>query len=366
MSSHFLPSDALLLTRLRNYSLPLPILAGDLIAWSNWAKEHSLDRQEEILTLMQIDARLTVPILSKNEISSVLILGPREDKAEYRHAECQAIGSAAAQLALLLENGRLTDRIVEQERLRRELAVASEVQKRLLPDHFPSARSLELNGVCLPARGIGGDYYDFLDLGNKQIGIALADVAGKGIAAALIMSVVQASLRSLAGNNGASLASLAAKMNRLLYRSTGVSSYATFFYAQFDEDSHQLRYVNAGLNPPYLLRNENVQGFVPSAAAIEELSVGGMIIGMFPQLSYEEGVLQLDRNDVLIAFSDGVTEAHNPAEEEFGEERLKGLLRQTANLSIDEMKETILKELKKWMSDAPQHDDLTFLLMKVA
>src|SRR5207302_10957913 len=146
-------------------------------------------------------------------------------------------------------------RIVEQERLRRELALAAEVQMRLFPDNNPETGTLQLFGVCLPARGVGGDYYDFLHLGDGRIGIALADVAGKGIAAALIMSVVQASLRSLAESDGASLAELAGRLNRLLHRSTGSNSYATFFYAQFDEDSRRLRYVNAGHNPPYLLRN---------------------------------------------------------------------------------------------------------------
>ncbi|MBV8570063.1 MAG: serine/threonine-protein phosphatase [Acidobacteriaceae bacterium] len=222
--------------------------------------------------------------------------------------------------------------------------------------------------MCLPARGVGGDYYDFLDLGKHQIGIALADVAGKGIAAALIMSVVQASLRSLAAGDGASLADLAGKMNRLLHRSTGSNSYATFFYAQFDEERRRLRYVNAGHNPPFLLRACNANGivsFVASAAPIEELAAGGTIIGMFAQSSYEEAHVDLHTGDVLIAFSDGVTEAHNPDDEEFGEERLKELLRRTAHLPINDMASNIMQALKVWMADAVQFDDLTFILMKV-
>jgi sigma-B regulation protein RsbU (phosphoserine phosphatase) len=173
------------------------------------------------------------------------------------------------------------------------------------------------------------------------------------------MSVVQASLRIISAEDGISLPQLVAKMNRYLYRSTGVSGYATFFYAQLDEDRRHLRYVNAGHNPPYLLR--------PSAVTneIEELSTGGMIIGMFPQARYEEAAVDLESGDVLIAFTDGVTEALNPAEEEFGEERLKGLLRELAHLPVAEIASQISHQLRAWISEADQHDDLTFLLMKV-
>ncbi len=234
------------------------------------------------------------------------------------------------------------------------------MQKRLFPEELPATATIHCAGICLPARGVGGDYYDFFDLGGGNMGLALADVAGKGIAAALIMSVVQASLRSLvethlAANPG-SLADLVARMNRLLHRSTGPNSYATFFYAEFDETTLLLRYVNAGHNPPFLLRHDG---------AIEELSAGGAIIGMFPALRYEEATVEMHAGDVLLAFSDGVPEAHDPAGEEFGEERLQELLRRMAHLPVSEMSSSILDELKKWMSDAEQYDDLTFIVMKV-
>jgi sigma-B regulation protein RsbU (phosphoserine phosphatase) len=199
--------------------------------------------------------------------------------------------------------------------------------------------------------------------------VALADVAGKGIAAALIMSIVQASLRSLTEMRNGSLAELAAKMNRLLHRSTGSNSYATFFYAQVDEEKRELRYVNAGHNPPMLFRgagwSTNHVPFVASVAPVEELATGGTIIGMFAQASYEEARIELRSGDVLMLFSDGVSEAHNPAEEEFGEERLRELLRKVAELPVNEMCTAVMQELKKWMLDAPQHDDLTYVLMKV-
>jgi sigma-B regulation protein RsbU (phosphoserine phosphatase) len=293
----------------------------------------------------------------KSRIAGVLLFGRPLNRERYGSAERRALRSAGSQFALLLENGRLTGRVVEQERLKRELQVATEVQKRLFPDKFPETAAVHCAGLCLPARGVGGDYFDFLDLGNQQIGIALADVAGKGIAAALIMSVVQASLRSLAETSSGSLGDLAGRMNRLLHRSTGSNSYATFFYSQFDETTRQLRYVNAGHNPPYLLRSAD--------DSIEELAAGGTIIGMFAQSRYEEATVNLKSGDVLIAFTDGVSEAQSPTEEEFGEDRLKDALRRAAHLPVSEMASSILDELRAWMADAEQFDDLTFIVMKV-
>ena len=144
-------------------------------------------------------------------------------------------------------------------------------------------------------------------------------------------------------------------MNRFLHRSTGFNSYATFFYAQVDEQSGQLSYVNAGHNPPYLLR----------AAEVEELKTGGMVIGMFAQATYEEAKVDLKSGDVLVAFTDGVTEALNVNEEEYGEERLKDLLKSVMHLPVGEMSTRITAALREWIGEAPQHDDLTFLVLKV-
>jgi sigma-B regulation protein RsbU (phosphoserine phosphatase) len=357
---HTLPADAVLLNQLRHYSSALPIAGDDLDTWTRWAREQAPAHAGEMQTLREMGVALAAPVMVKSEMAGVLLLGRPVDRPEYASAERRALRSVGAQFALLIENGRLTGRIVEQERLRRELQVAAEVQRRLFPEKSPETAAVHCAGVCMPARGVGGDYYDFLDLtddtGRRQIGVALADVAGKGIAAALLMSVVQASLRSLADTGAASLAELAAKMNRLLHRSTGSSSYATFFYAQFDEGTRRLRYVNAGHNPPYVLRADGT---------IEELPAGGTIIGMFAQSRYEEAALDLAPGDVLIAFSDGVTEAMSPGEEEFGEERLKDALRRIGSLPVNEMASSLLEELKTWMADAPQHDDLTFVVMKV-
>ena len=356
--AYSIPRNGLLLNRLRAYGAPLPISADDLDTARRWAGESKPEHLAEIATLEASGARLGVALRTNKEVLGVLLLGPPVGREQYSRIEKRVLRGCADQFALLLENARLTDRVVAQEKVLRDLALAAEVQKRLLPRQGLETAMASLTGLNLPARSVGGDYYDFLELGGDHTGIALADVAGKGIAAALIMSVVQASLRVISSEPDIGLPQLAAKMNYFLYRSTGPNSYATFFYAQLDQHTRELRYVNAGHNAPYLLR-------AGGDSPVEELTTGGTIIGMFPQTRYEEGTLALNTGDVLIVFTDGVTEALNPADEEFGEDRLKDLLRAVGALPIEEMSARIAGELKNWIQDAAQYDDLTFLLMKV-
>jgi serine phosphatase RsbU (regulator of sigma subunit)/ligand-binding sensor domain-containing protein len=247
----------------------------------------------------------------------------------------------------------------------RDIAMASDVQRRLLPDLPPRIDYADFAAVSVPARRIGGDYYDFVELGDGRIGIALADVSGKGVAAALIMSVVQASLRIISSEGDLPPPCLVARMNEYVYRSTPGNKYATFFYALLHVQRRQLRYVNAGHNAPYLLRAGRRSIADSGSPEIEQLSVGGTVVGMFPEMVYEEATVELCSGDVLLAFTDGVPEAHNPEDEEFGEERLQELLRQTAHLPANEISARLSDEMKDWIRDAEQYDDLTFIVMKV-
>ena len=304
-------------------------------------------------------ARIAVPLRLKNEIVGVLLLGPPDGRESYTAAEKQGLSSAAEVFALMIENSRLTDRALEQEKLRRDLALAAEVQKRLLPPQPPSSGAATLAAFTLPARTVGGDYYDFLDLGGGRIGIAVADVSGKGIAAALLMSVVQASLRVISAERDVPLSQLAEKMNRFLFKSSGASKYATFFYAQIDGDGRRLRFINAGHNPPYLARSTE------AGMEITELGAGGPPLGLFPEIQYEEADLELRPGDLIVAFTDGVPEALNGEGEEFGEERLKELLRGPGGRAAEEISARISSQVRDWMGAAEQHDDVTIVVMQV-
>jgi serine phosphatase RsbU (regulator of sigma subunit) len=358
-------ADGFLITRLRAYPLPLPFVANELAALAEWAAGHRPERLDEIRALAAAGIHLAVPLRTRSEILGVLLLGERSQRGGFSAHEKQVLRAAADQFALMIENARLTDRVVEQETLARDIALASEVQRRLLPDFPPRAERAEFAAASVPARRIGGDYYDFVELRNGAIGIALADVSGKGVAAALIMSVVQASLRIISSAGDVPPPRLVALINQFVYGSTPPSKYATFFYAQLDQQGRQLRYVNAGHNPPYLYRAGRGSTADPSSPEIEQLSVGGTVVGMFPELGYDEATVTLCPGDVLLAFTDGVPEAHNPANEEFGEDRLQQLLRESAHLPADEISARISSEMKDWIRDAEQYDDLTFIVMKV-
>jgi predicted permease len=354
-----IPRHGLLLNRLRFYSAPLPVSSGDLDAWSRWAAQYKPEAASEIEAIRAADVRLAVPLRTSKEVLGVLLLGPQSKQEGYTAADKVLIRGCADHFALMLENARLTDRVVEQEKLRRDVALAAEVQRRLLAEQLLDTPAASMAALNLPARSVGGDYYDFLNLDGNRIGIALADVAGKGVPAALIMSVVQATLRVISSEPDVSLPELAARMNHFLYRSTGSNSYATFFYAQFDSRNRELRYVNAGHNPPYLLR---VGGDDPT---VEELPAGGTVIGLFPKAEYEESCVALNSGDLLAVFTDGVPEALNPADEEFGEDRLKSLLGRIVHLPVEEISARLAQEMRNWIQDAVQYDDLTFVLLKV-
>jgi phosphoserine phosphatase RsbU/P len=359
-----LSRDAFVVKRLTSLSNPLVIEAAELETWTQAFSHASPSvreaRQRERETLRRVKAHLLVQVRTKERMSGILSVSLRRGQFPYSVADKETLMSVAGQLALVIENARLAERMVAEERLRRELALAAEVQRRLLPERPPECLAVELAGFCQPARGVGGDYYDFIKFDNQRLGIAIADVAGKGIAAALLMSTVQATLRSLSADNSVngSLADMVATLNRLLCNSTRGANYVTFFYAQFDQMSQRLTYVNAGHNPPFFFRANPSHDF-------RSLSSGGMFVGMFEHCGYEQEVVQMRPGDALIAFTDGLPEARNAQDEEFDEERIKEALAANAHLSAPEIRDEIARRVKKWIANAPQHDDLTFIVMKV-
>jgi sigma-B regulation protein RsbU (phosphoserine phosphatase) len=363
-----LARDAFVVKRLRSLSAPLVVEPAELGAWSRALStappERRAARERERESLQQVRAHMLVQVRTRELMVGILALGLRRGQFRYSAVDKEVLMSVAAQLALVIENSRLAERLVAEERLLRELALAAEVQRRLLPERAPESVSLELSGFCQPARGVGGDYYDFIAFDNRQLGIAIADVSGKGMAAALLMSTMQATLRSLsAGSNlrpqtSHSLADMVATLNRLLWNSTGGVNYVTFFYAQFDPSTLRLAYVNAGHNPPLFLRAGRTDVF-------RQLSSGGTVVGIFEHCAYEQETVQMQPGDVLLAYTDGLSEAFNVRGEEFGEARVREALVETALMPVDEMRDEIVRRVREWCAEAPHHDDLTFVVMKV-
>lgn len=386
-----LSCDGFVIQRLAESVKPLRVDFEDPQSWSSeltFGKARGDgDRQRETDVLEKIRSALLLPIATKDQLIGVMSLGPRLGDLPYSREDEHLLSAVTWQIAYAIENARLVRQRAEEELLQREIEFATEVQMRLFPQSVPSSRTLDLSGICHPARGVGGDYYDFLTLRNGQIGIAVADVSGKGLSAALLMSTVQASLRTQASFASGRITELVASMNRLLCESTDTSHYATFFYAEYEELTRRLTYVNAGHNPPMLIRGQSDlagygDGLVSYAAAersreghslslatatgsVRLLEIGGPVIGLIRDCVYEHETLTMQRDDVLVAYTDGVSEARNPEGEEFGEERLARVVTSNAHLGADEMRERIVDEVHTWCSGTALHDDLTLVVVRV-
>jgi len=359
---------AFVVRRLMNLTTPLMIEPREIDTWSQALNfvSPSLreERQAEHDVLQTLKSRILVQIRQKHELVGLISFGARRRGFEYSGADRELLMSIAAQLALVIENARLTERMVAQERIRRELALAAEVQQRLLPSHPPQLVAIDVAGFCEPARGVGGDYYDFITFDNHQLGLAIADVAGKGMPAALLMSTVQATLRSLTVKNGShvpadqELSSIVTKLNRLLFNTTNGEHYVTFFYATFDETTQRLTYVNAGHNPPLYLQAR-------AGSEFQQLTSGGLVAGAFEFAAYEQDTVQMKPNDLLFLYTDGLSEALNRDGEEFGAGRIMETLKSIATLSVDQIRDEVVHRVKDWCSGMSLYDDLTFVVMKV-
>ena len=269
---------------------------------------------------------------------------------------------SSAQTALAQEVARLTTAIgretAQRERLNRELEIAREVQEDLFPQCLPVVPGLDYSGQCRPAREVGGDYYDFLELPNGRLGIAIGDVSGKGVGAALMMACLEASLRALA-SVVRDPADLMGQVNGLVCQASATNRYATLFYAQYHPATRGLTYVNAGHNPPVVLRNSD------GACQVLRLETGGPVIGLLPK-PYQRGEFSHEVGDLVVLFTDGVSESMNARDEEWGEERLIQLAKTCHGLPALEGMRRIRAAAQAFAGGAPQHDDMTLVVLCLA
>jgi sigma-B regulation protein RsbU (phosphoserine phosphatase) len=254
----------------------------------------------------------------------------------------------------------------ERQRLQAELEIAREVQSQLHPKDLPDLGSLRLTTICTPARMVSGDYYDYQALSDTRLAVAIGDVAGKGISAALLMATLQSGMRSqlrscldaAEASNGAkasiSTSKLVSNLNHQVYASTAPEKYATFFFGVWDEPTSTLTYTNAGHLPPYLVRNGKATAF----------EVNGMVVGAFPFAEYGESQIRLELNDLVVSYTDGITEPENEYGEMFGEERLIDLVVRNAHLPEAEIAALIVEAVRQWTSSEELQDDMTLLLAR--
>ena len=264
----------------------------------------------------------------------------------------EALEALAGEAAVAIENARLYRESCEKARLEHELQIAAEIQRALMPQGEHAGSHFEVAGASVPCRAIGGDFFDYLELDGGGLGIALADVSGKGAPAALLTAVVQGMITIEAGHTGGPGATLG-KINRALKRRTVESKFVTMFYGVLSPDGSFV-YCNGGHNAPVLLR----------AGGWSRLETGGTILGMFENARYDQETLTLDPGDTLVVFSDGIPEAQNPAGEDYGEDRLLACLEANRGATPAEMRGALLASVRAFVSGATPSDDMTLLVLR--
>jgi serine phosphatase RsbU (regulator of sigma subunit) len=246
----------------------------------------------------------------------------------------------------------LAERLEAERRAAQEIEIAKQVQARLFPQELPKLKTLEYGGVCIQARQVGGDYYDFLSLGRGRLGLVIGDIAGKGIAGALLMANLQANLRSQCAMALDQPQRFLRSVNQLFFENTAASAYATLFFAEYDDRSGRLRYANCGHLPALLLRR---------GGGLERLESTCTVVGLFAAWDCVIDECQLLPGDTLALYTDGVTEAFNEAEEEFGVERLIAALRGHREQPVDAMVASIADEVRRF-NPSEQYDDITLIV----
>lgn len=307
-------------------------------------------------TQSRVRAVLAVPLRVGNRITGMLAVTNRTPGRQWTQEEVQLLDIVASNSAGAIEQARLREEeeikkrlVKEQEQMDKEMRAARELQMGLVPSHSLEFGPWEVFGQVVPARQVGGDYFDYFELGPDRLGVAIADVSGKGVAAAILMANVQASLRAFC-NGERDIPSAMRHVNHSVVRSSRGGKFITLFYGEVDAARGMLRYTNAGHNYPMLRR---------AGGAIEELTEGGLLLGLFEDADYEQGEVPFGPGDALLLYSDGISEALDTRGREFGEDRLRTVWQECgARIPADSLR-TVLREVEQFRGSASQSDDIT-------
>ncbi len=296
---------------------------------------------------------LCVPMIYKSKVVGVMTLINKLDGKPFNENDQILFTIFASQAALSIENARLLFSAIEKERLDKELQVAAEIQNLLIPQSIPSSSYLEIAAEYIPCKEVGGDFYDIIKLDKDRFIFVVADVSGKGIPGALVVSNMQATLRAFL-EYSADLLSIVTRLNEAIIRQTTSDRYITFFMGLYDHRKSSLTFINAGHNPPLLIKKEG---------KIHELKTGGIFIGFMPW-EFESETVPFDNGDTLIMYTDGLVEAMNYNEEEFELSRLKKILIENPSANSDKLKEEIITQVNDHIGTIPLSDDFTLLISR--
>jgi sigma-B regulation protein RsbU (phosphoserine phosphatase) len=318
-------------------------------AYSDPRFDPSFDKRSGFTT----KSMLCVPMIHKSKVVGVMTLINKMDGTPFNENDQILFTIFASQAALSIENARLLFAAIEKERLDKELQVASEIQNLLIPQTIPESNYLEFAAEYIPCKEIGGDFYDIIQLDKNRHILIVADVSGKGIPGALVVSNMQATLRAFLEYSD-DLLSVVSKLNDSIIRGTTADRYITFFMGLYDHQKSSLTYINAGHNPPLLVDNQG---------EMKELKTGGIFIGFMPWV-YESDMVQFNKDDKLIMYTDGLVEAMNSEEVEFEMSGLKKVIKNNPSLTSLELKDEIRRQISTHTGDMPLTDDYTLLITR--
>ena len=299
-----------------------------------------------------IASLLCAPLMAKSKLIGILTIYNKQNGAHFTESDQRLLTIIGAQSAQVLENARLYEEEQKLFRIQHELEVAANIQKVLLPDKPPRIDGYDIAGKNITAQLVGGDYYDYIPVDTKRWAVCIGDVAGKGLSAALLMANLQATLRSqtpLADSPKDCIE----RSNQLLVNCTASDRFMTCFYGVLDHHEHSFTYCNAGHDPPLLLKNE-----------LMHLKADDLVLGTFADLTYSQKTIPVDPGDILVMYSDGVTESKNKHDEEFGCERLLKIITVHRSLPAERITDEIINEVCSHSGGCPQADDITVVVMK--
>lgn len=297
---------------------------------------------------------LCVPLRLQGKMIGLLNIFNKQDEAGFTEDDQRLLSIIAAQSTQVIENARLYEEEQALIRMEEDLRVAYEIQVNLLPKSNPDIPGYDIAGLSIPAKEVGGDYYDFIPINEQRLAFCLGDISGKGIPASLLMSNLQATLRSqtMFGHN---CSGCLERSNKLLFRSTDLQKFATLFYGILDTEHHHIEYTKAGHNPPFLFSGD---------MKYRQLNVGGTILGFREDATFAEETVQIQPGDTLVVYSDGITEAMDKEEEQYEEERLLAIIQENYSLTSKELINAIVQSVREFAGDQDQSDDMTLLVIK--
>jgi sigma-B regulation protein RsbU (phosphoserine phosphatase) len=336
---------------------PLEIIISDQSNLYNLKSAIHLSKNSnyrEYERLWKMGVRVIIPMRHQNKSLGYILLGEKINKQTYTDTDLEFLTTLVSQAVISMENARLFQETLEKQRIEQELRVAESIQKKLLPTDIISYQGYDIWGQNISSKEVGGDYFDIIPVSQNRFAFTIADVSGKGVPAALIMANLQAGLRTIITEN-ITLDKVVGKLNNLIYQNTEPDKYVTLFLGILDNQSHQFFYVNAGHNPPLLLTKDN---------NLRLLEDGGIILGMIPDYNYVVGNFYFDKNDILLCYTDGVNEALNIEEEEFGEKKIKDILIKNRNLFTRDISNKLIQSIGEFTKGIPQYDDITVLMVK--